>query len=1149
MNPIEQLNSYLRDVEARVRALVLSRGFAVAAVTALVSTIVLVALANQAGFAPGAVFAARIVMFVLVAAALCLALLTPALRLNRREAARRMEQHFPQFQERLLTLTERSGPEDPFAMLVADDALAVAGGLRAVDLAGNGRIAAFATSAVAAVVILLWMGMAGPGWIGYGTSLLWAGPHVRGDRPFYEIVVTPGNRTVRRRSDQLIIAHLTGFDSQPRLFARYRGASKWEQAPMQPQPGGNGYEFLFSGLTEQVDYYVAAGPLHSHTYTLRVVDLPGIQHLRVRYHYPAVYNMKDGVEDPGGDLRAVEGTEAEVEILTDQPLKNGVLALDDDSRISLEPRDGNWLAARVPITRDGTYHIAALDNAEPVRLTDDYFIEAKKDTPPEIRITRPGRDARVNPIEEVPVTVEASDDFALEAVNLHYSVNGGPEQTVAVADAHGVKQTTGKTTLYLENFKLVPGDLVSVYATARDAKHTAKTDIFFIQAEPFERNYEQQQAAGSMGGQQDDTHPSEHQKEVIAATWNALKGSDAKSDAENAKFISGVEDKLSAQARSLAQRMRSRQLTGASDQFKSFSQEMDDAAAEMDKASAELRGMHWTNALPAEQKGLQHLLRAEATFRDIQVAFGSQAGGRGGSGRDLQNMFDLELDTQKNQYETGEQASAEQRDKAVDDMMQKLADLARRQQELAAQQKDQQTFQQRWQQEMLRREAEELKRQMEQLARNGQSQQQSQQQGQQQQGSQASQGQQSQSSASSSPSSGSSGGASGETIRRAMDQLSRAMDDMRRGSTEQGSAGQRRAAERLQEARDMLRNAERQQAQRNLRDMADRAEQLAQAQRESSDRLRQAAGASAANNGDNDPRLGPAPPGRWRRRGVQDYGAGEGNTPADPKTEALAREKEQLAREVQQLQNQMSAAAQAMAGGQPHASSKLRAALGEAQQSEITSSMKKAAEFLRRGFGSAAWGRDQMATMGMDRLRDQLRDAQQALQQDAQQQASGSQPGAGQGREETERQLAQVEDLRRRAEQMAGSSPQGQRAQGFGQTGGGRPVLGGSNSPETEYRQMMRDIARMGDTLRGTAAADDSRDLMNQLGWANPPGSDAELNQRIQHVILPGIERMELQLRRSLDAKGQPLDTGGERVPPGYSDALAEYFRRLSQVK
>ena len=67
-----------------------------------------------------------------------------------------------------------------------------------------------------------------------------------------------------------------------------------------------------------------------------------------------------------------------------------------------------------------------------MRLSDDYFIEARKDDAPTVKITRPGTDAKVNPIEEVNVTVTANDDFALEGVELHYSVNGGAEKVVPI---------------------------------------------------------------------------------------------------------------------------------------------------------------------------------------------------------------------------------------------------------------------------------------------------------------------------------------------------------------------------------------------------------------------------------------------------------------------------------------------------------------------------------------------------------------------------------------------------------------------------------------------------------------------------------------------------------------------------------------------
>ena len=168
--------------------------------------------------------------------------------------------------------------------------------------------------------------------------------------------------------------------------------------------------------------------------------------------------------------------------------------------------------------------------------------------------------------------------------------------------------------------------------------------------------------------------------------------------------------------------MQSRDLSEANEEFNSFDKDMEQAAAGMQPAADKLKAMQWQDAMPIEQKVLQALLRAESTFRQIQVAFGQRGGGGGGgggggAGRDLASLFDLEMDTEKNQYETAQTASpAEQQQKKVDDALAKLDALAKRQEEFAQKQSNQaQNFQDRWQQEMLRREAEQLQRDMEQM--------------------------------------------------------------------------------------------------------------------------------------------------------------------------------------------------------------------------------------------------------------------------------------------------------------------------------------------------------------------------------------------------------------------------------------------------
>ena len=164
---------------------------------------------------------------------------------------------------------------------------------------------------------------------------------------------------------------------------------------MQPNPDasdGAAYQFTFAGLPENVEYYVAAGPLISQHYKVRVVDLPAVKAIQVTYHYPKWTGMKPVTEEHSGDLRAIEGTDAEIKLQMDRPLKDGQLTLADGKTIHLNcrtpgiPTDGT-----IHMEKDGAYHVAATDEGQAVRLSEDYFIATDKAQPPEIAIARPSR--------------------------------------------------------------------------------------------------------------------------------------------------------------------------------------------------------------------------------------------------------------------------------------------------------------------------------------------------------------------------------------------------------------------------------------------------------------------------------------------------------------------------------------------------------------------------------------------------------------------------------------------------------------------------------------------------------------------------------------------------------------------------------------
>ncbi len=396
-----------------------------------------------------------------------------------------------------------------------------------------------------------------------------------------------------------------------------------------------------------------------------------------------------------------------------------------------------------------------------------------------------------------------------------------------------------------------------------------------------------------------------------------------------------------------------------------------------------MAGRQWSAAVFDEQKALQYLLRAEATFRQIEVAFGSRGGGSGGvnsAGRDLASLFDLELDTQKNQYESAQTPSSPGQHAAdVEDALRKLDELARRQSELAAQRgsDSEQSAEERWQQEMLRRKADELRQQLEQIARAG---------GQAEGGG----GSESSSEASggkrggeSDARGGANGGSNGSadararggtkgssnstanaersanaTVQHALDRLRQAEDDMRRAVDEHNAADARRAAEQLREATKALGGLQQQDASRQVDSLAREAGRLANQQREQAQRLRGILGARVAQQG-----------GAGRPR---DSDGGKA-------VESFINDRQKLADDLARLTREMRGAERATFERSHGAASKLRGALSDLEQADTETQLQRSADLLRRGYGPITDAAETEIASEMQHLRDQLGEAQQAM--------------------------------------------------------------------------------------------------------------------------------------------------------------------------
>ena len=352
------------------------------------------------------------------------------------------------------------------------------------------------------------------------------------------------------------------------------------------------------------------------------------------------------------------------------------------------------MTATLRLAESGSYRVALAGPDGNLRTASrDYLIEVLDDLPPIVRFVRPGRDTQANPVEEVFTEVLAEDDYAVRRVEMRVSVNGGEETREVLASGGARDEIQSGHTLFLEEHDLVPGDLVSYYAVARDgAGAEAATDIFFIAVRPFDRTYRQgdtMPGGGAGGGDGLDGTLSLRQKQIVVATFKVLRDRDgmpASAVTETVATIGLAQGRLREQVATLNRRLRNRGI-GATPEFSEIVEHLDAGLVEMTVAEELLVAGNPDDALPREQKALTHLQRADAVFRDAQVAFGQGGGGGGGGGgpraqaEDLASLFELEMDKLRNQYETVEAQRRSSADNEVDELLQRLAELARRQEQ------------------------------------------------------------------------------------------------------------------------------------------------------------------------------------------------------------------------------------------------------------------------------------------------------------------------------------------------------------------------------------------------------------------------------------------------------------------------------------
>ena len=521
----------------------------------------------------------------------------------------------------------------------------------------------------------------------------------------YQIEVLPGNATVPKGADQTVTARLQGFESEDAsLMARRSPQGTFEPLPLVRNDKGE-YEGMVFDIAEPLEYFVEADGVRSTVFTLKVVDVPYVQRLEMEYHFPAYTGLEPQKIEDGGDIAVLRGTEVRLRVIPTMKTPSGRVALNDKESVELSaPAADGSMTAAFKADKDGFYRIELqATTGERVTASPQYTIDVLTDQAPNVSFTKPGRDTTASAIEEVFVEATAEDDFGIRDLELVYSVNGGPEKTVKLFSGRNrLPEVSAGHTFYFEELGVQPGDSVSYFARAADndavqGGKRATSDLYFVRVRPFNKDFRQAQSqgggggGGGAGGGQVEAL-SEQQRQIISATFNVQRDRRTMTAAklrESTTVVGLSQSRLREQLEGLLTRLNS-QLVQRDPAFAKIAEMLPQAVESMKEAETKLAAVSPDGALPPEHKALQILQKAEEEYEtQISVQQGGGGGGGGGSAQqqELAEIFEQELEKMASRYETANQAAQQQGDREVDELLEKLKELARRQEQEAERQR------------------------------------------------------------------------------------------------------------------------------------------------------------------------------------------------------------------------------------------------------------------------------------------------------------------------------------------------------------------------------------------------------------------------------------------------------------------------------
>ena len=471
------------------------------------------------------------------------------------------------------------------------------------------------------------------------------------------------------------------------------------------------------------DYRIQFDDQTSETFRISVYDLPQVVQVDAKIEFPSYSEMPDELIEDTWRVSTVEGSSVVLTCRMNKEVTDGRLIDRDGTEFKLvaasaapkpqtvplngdasqpsSQRLGVLYQTRIPVdkTRQLTFKLTDEKGREN-REGDEFILTAIPNRPPEIKLTFPGRDLRVSPIEELQLEATVWDDFGISEHGVVLALADRESKTVTLGEKAAARQKhelAHLLALELENAE--PDQLVSYYFYADDIgvsgeKRRTMSDMFFAEVRHFEEIFREGQPppggappAESEGAKKAE-ELGESQKQIISATWKIIRR-ETRAEVSDA-FADDVTLLVEAQQEAMVQM---NELIGELNdaQSKKYASDvveaMKTAVVRLVKTHEDMKSELLTPALSSERTAYQGLLKLRAREHLVTQQQNSPSKSKSSKSASQQQQLDqLELDNKKNRYEAEQKADdqqqQEQQNREELQVLNRLRDLARRQGDL-----------------------------------------------------------------------------------------------------------------------------------------------------------------------------------------------------------------------------------------------------------------------------------------------------------------------------------------------------------------------------------------------------------------------------------------------------------------------------------